>query len=92
MNYTGSAPVRQPVPELPVHDLPVPLVSEDPPKRGADSILYLRLFWMQRRLLLRFAFIGFFAGALLAWAVIPHGSLGPAPRGPSRLHLAAKRG
>jgi high-affinity iron transporter len=32
------------------------------------------------------------AGALLAWAVIPHGSLGPAPRGPSRLHLAAKRG
>lgn len=66
MNYTGSAPVRQSVPELPEDDLPVVPDVEEGPHQGADSVLYFRLLWQRRRLLTRVALYAFLASTLLA--------------------------
>ena len=69
MTYTGSAPVRQPVPELPEQELPVSPGSEEPPKRSADSVQHLRLFWLHRRLVVRVALFGLLASTLLAFVI-----------------------
>jgi uncharacterized protein involved in exopolysaccharide biosynthesis len=67
MNYTGSAPVRQPVPDLPEHDdLPVVPNVEEGTHQRVDSVLYLRMLWQQRRLLTRVAVYALFASTLLA--------------------------
>src|SRR6266705_148606 len=69
MTYTGSAPVRQPVPELPEHEVPaVPEVDVAQPE-VTDSVLYLRLFWHQRRFLVRVALYAFLASTLLAFLI-----------------------
>ena len=67
MNYTGSAPVRQPI--LPGHDLPVAPQVEEGPHESADSVLYMRLLWQHRRLLARVAFCGFLSSTLLAFLI-----------------------
>jgi len=66
MNYTGSAPVRQPVPDLPEHDLPVVPQVEERPRQRADSVLHLRLLWQQRRLFSRVAVYASLTSILLA--------------------------
>jgi len=69
MTYTGSAPVRQPVPELPEHEVPaVPEVDVAQPE-VTDSVLYLRLLWQQRRLLARVALYAFLVSTLLAFLI-----------------------
>ena len=69
MNYTGSAPVRQPVPELPEHELPIATGPEETPQVSGNSIVYLRLLWEHRRLLSRVAVYGFLASTLLAFLI-----------------------
>ena len=69
MNYTGSAPVRQPVPELPEHDLPVAPEREETPQGKGNSVAHLRLLWEQRRLLLRVVLYGLLASTLLAFVI-----------------------
>jgi uncharacterized protein involved in exopolysaccharide biosynthesis len=69
MNYSGSAPVRQPVHELPEHDARVSVTSEERPKRRTEVIEYLQLFWLHRRLLVGIAFFGFLASTLLAFVI-----------------------
>ncbi len=67
MNYTGSA--RQPVPELPEHDLPVAPGPEETPRGNENSVVYLRLLWRHRQPLFRAALYGLLAGALLAFLI-----------------------
>ncbi|HEV2197421.1 MAG TPA: hypothetical protein VGR55_17675 [Candidatus Acidoferrum sp.] len=69
MNYTGSAPARQPVPELPEHDLPPEPEIEGTPQDSGNSLAYLRLLWEQRRMLRRVVFYGFLASTLLAFLI-----------------------
>jgi uncharacterized protein involved in exopolysaccharide biosynthesis len=69
MNYTGSAPVRQPVPELPEHDFPIAPGNEETPQPSGNSLAYLRLLWEHRRLLARVALYGLLASLLLAFLI-----------------------
>jgi len=69
MNFSAGAPVRQPVPELPGHDLPAGPTPEEPAKGGAGPFKLLQLLWQHRRLLARAVPYGFLAGALLAFLI-----------------------
>jgi uncharacterized protein involved in exopolysaccharide biosynthesis len=69
VNYTGSAPVRQPVPELPEHDLPIVPELQESPQGSGDSVEYLRLLWEHRRLLARVALYGLLASTLIAFLI-----------------------
>jgi capsule polysaccharide export protein KpsE/RkpR len=69
MNYTGSAPARQPVPELPEHDVPVALGLEDAPQNSRNFVANLRLIWEHRRLFLRVTLCGLLASTLLAFLI-----------------------
>jgi uncharacterized protein involved in exopolysaccharide biosynthesis len=69
MNYSGSAPARQPVPELPEHDLPFAPEPEETSQNGGNSVAYLRLLWEHRRVLARVALCGFLASMLLAFLI-----------------------
>jgi len=69
VNFSSSAPVRQPVPELPEHDLPVAPGPEEIPQSSGNSVAYLRLLWEHRRVLARIAFCGFLASTLLAFLI-----------------------
>ncbi len=69
MNFTGSAPVRQPVPELPEHELPLATGPQETPQASGNSVVYLRLLWEHRRLLSRVAIYGFIASTLLAFLI-----------------------
>ena len=66
MNFTGSAPVRQPVPELPEHDLPIAPGLEETPQGSGDPVVYLRLLWEHRRLLARVVVCGLLASTFTA--------------------------
>src|SRR6266566_2919194 len=69
MTYTGSAPVRQPVPELSEHDLPTAPVPQEPPQGNARSVAYLRLAWEHRELLFRVALYALLASTLTAFLI-----------------------
>ena len=71
MNYTGSAPARQPVTELPEHDLPVAPGPEETPQDSGHSVAYLRLLWEHRRLLARVVLYGLLASTLIAFLIPP---------------------
>ena len=68
MNYAGSAPVRQPVPELPEHDIPGATRSEAP-KSERDIVVHLRLLWEHRRFLFRVGLYAVIASALMAFLI-----------------------
>src|SRR5690242_8438729 len=78
MNFSGSAPVRQPLTELPEHDLPES-AEHAPPVRsergeilqgtGENSVKNLRLLWEHRRLLSLAALCGVLASTLLAFLI-----------------------
>ena len=70
MNYTGSAPIRQPVPELPERDFPPPGPSEAP-KPDRDILVHLRLLWEHSRFLFRVAVYAVAASALIAFLIRP---------------------
>jgi uncharacterized protein involved in exopolysaccharide biosynthesis len=69
MNFTGSAPTRQPVPELPEHDLPIAPGPEETAQSSGSSVEYLRLLWEHRRMLARVALYGLLASTLLAFLI-----------------------
>jgi len=69
VNFSGSAPVRQPVPELPEQAVPVPPGPEETPEAGKDAVEYLQLLWQHRRLLARAVFSGLLVSALLAFLI-----------------------
>jgi len=69
MNFTGSAPTRQPMPELPENDLPITLGPEETPQGSENSVAYLRLLWEHRRLLARVVLYGFLASTFIAFLI-----------------------
>ena len=69
MTFSAGAPVRQPVPELPEHDLPAAPSPEEQAKGGTGPLVHLRLLWQHRRMLARAVLYGFLAGALLAFLI-----------------------
>jgi uncharacterized protein involved in exopolysaccharide biosynthesis len=70
MNYTGSAPARQPVPELPEHEL-FPSEPEKASQGPGNSVAHLRLLWEHRRLLARVVLYGLLASTLIAFLIPP---------------------
>ena len=71
MNYAGSAPARQPVPELPEHELPFPPGPEKTSQSSGSSVAHLRLLWEHRRSLARAGFCGLLASMLIAFLIPP---------------------
>lgn len=69
MNFTASAPVRQPVPEVPEHDLPVAPETAETRQAIGNSVAYLRLLWEHRQLLARVVLYGLLASALIAFLI-----------------------
>src|SRR5215472_13908300 len=65
MSYTGSAPVRQPEPELPELVQPAGSGPEWTPQGGEHTIASLRLLWGHRRLLARVVIYGLFSSLLI---------------------------
>jgi capsule polysaccharide export protein KpsE/RkpR len=69
MNYAGSAPVRQPVPEVPEPDLPIASNAEESSQGNKSSVIYLRLLWEHRRSLARAVIYGLIASTLIAFLI-----------------------
>jgi uncharacterized protein involved in exopolysaccharide biosynthesis len=69
MNSSASAPVRQPVPDVPQHDLPATPGPEETSPGGENSIVYLQLLWQHRRVLARAVLYGLMASVLLAFLI-----------------------
>jgi len=69
VNYTGSAPVRQPVPELPEHDLPVAPRPEETLPPSENSVAHLRLLWEHRGFLFRVALYALLASTLIGFLI-----------------------
>jgi len=69
MNYSGSAPIRQPVAEQPENELPVLPALGESKEGGPKAIAFVQPLWEHRRVLARAAFFGLLAGALLAIAI-----------------------
>ena len=67
MNYTGSVPVRQRVPEMPEHELPVVPGPEETLEGSNDSVTYLRSLWEHRSLLCRAVIYALLASTLVAF-------------------------
>jgi len=66
MNYAGSAPVRQPVPDMPGLSLPAAPGLEARPQATGNSVAHMRNLWEHRRLVARFVLCGALASALVA--------------------------
>jgi uncharacterized protein involved in exopolysaccharide biosynthesis len=71
MNFSSSAPVRQPEPELPDHDISGPSTSQETPEASKELIVYLRLLWGYRRLLFRVAVCALLTSTLIAFLIPP---------------------
>ena len=69
MNYTSSAPVRQPTPEVPDHDLAGLPAEPDAQESSERTLAYLRLLWGHRALLLRVSLWAMLASALVAFLI-----------------------
>jgi capsule polysaccharide export protein KpsE/RkpR len=69
VTFSSSAPIRQPVPELPEHDLPVAPGPEETLQSSGSSVAYMRLLWEHRKLLRRVVFYALLASALLAFLI-----------------------
>ena len=69
VNYSSSAPTRQPSLELPDHNLPIAPGSKGAPQESEISVAYLRLLWQHRRLLARVALSSLLASALIAFLI-----------------------
>jgi uncharacterized protein involved in exopolysaccharide biosynthesis len=65
----SSVPVRQPVPELPEHDLPAEPGPVETPQGSGDSVAYLRSLWEQRRLLVRAVLCWLVAATIVAFLI-----------------------
>ena len=53
MSFARSAPTRRPEPEFPESDFPASPASSETPEKGPSILVYLRLLWHHRRMLLR---------------------------------------
>jgi capsule polysaccharide export protein KpsE/RkpR len=69
MNFSASAPVRQPDPEAPEHQFPLAPEPEETQQVNENSVAHLRLLWEHRRFLARVVFAGMLASGLIAFLI-----------------------
>lgn len=69
MSFKSSAPVRQPVPELPERLDPGMLVASSTPEPGESALVYFRLLWEHRGFLSRLALYALLASTLIAFLI-----------------------
>jgi capsule polysaccharide export protein KpsE/RkpR len=69
MNYAGSAPVRQPVPDVSESDLPIAPHSEEGSQANKPSVEHMRLLWEHRRPLTRAVIYGLLSSTLIAFLI-----------------------
>jgi len=69
MNFSSSAPVRQPVPESPDPGVAGSPELSDTPERSAQTLVHLRLLWAHRALLFRVAVYALAASTLFAFVI-----------------------
>jgi capsule polysaccharide export protein KpsE/RkpR len=69
MNFSASAPVRQPVPEEPEHRLPLDSDSEETRQANENAVVHLRLLWEHRLFLSLAVLAGLVASALIAFLI-----------------------
>jgi uncharacterized protein involved in exopolysaccharide biosynthesis len=69
VNYSGGAPVRQPVPELPEQDFPATPVPQEKFESSEKSLAYLRLLWGRRGMLSRVAAYAVAASTVIAFLI-----------------------
>ncbi len=69
MSFTGTAPVRQPVPELPEKGFPGPSPEPETRESSRKAIASLTLLWDQRRLLFRVSLYSLLASTLAAFLI-----------------------
>ncbi len=69
MNYSSSAPVRQPMPELPESDLPETSVPEETLENGEHTLASVKLMWANRGILARLALYALVASTIAAFLI-----------------------
>jgi capsule polysaccharide export protein KpsE/RkpR len=69
VNYASSAPVRQPVPEVPDHGVAALPSEPDSPESNGQTLAHLRLLWSHRALLFRVALYALLASMLVAYLI-----------------------
>jgi uncharacterized protein involved in exopolysaccharide biosynthesis len=69
MNFSASAPVRQPVTEEPEHSLPLSPDSEESRQANENAVAHLRILWEHRRPLARVVLAGLAASLLIAFLI-----------------------
>jgi uncharacterized protein involved in exopolysaccharide biosynthesis len=69
MNFSGSAPARQPIPELTESDFPVTPASPEMAGTSEHTIAYLRLLWEHRSFLFRVAIYATLVSTLIAFLI-----------------------
>lgn len=69
MNFSGSAPVRQPVIEPPEKDSPATPAPLETPEASEQTVVQLRLLWRYRGLLCRVALYAMIGSTLLAFLI-----------------------
>jgi uncharacterized protein involved in exopolysaccharide biosynthesis len=69
MNFSSSAPARQPVPESPHQGVAGPPQLPDAPEKSAQTLAHLRLLWAHRALLFRVAVYALAASTLVAFLI-----------------------
>src|ERR1700687_6075863 len=69
MNYAGSSPIRQPVPELPEKEFPGSSPEPETQESSHKALASLSLLWERRRLLFRVALYALLASALAAFLI-----------------------
>jgi capsule polysaccharide export protein KpsE/RkpR len=69
VNYSSSAPVRQPIPELPENDLPETPVPEETPEKGEHTLASIKLVWVNRVTLARVALYALVASTIVAFLI-----------------------
>jgi uncharacterized protein involved in exopolysaccharide biosynthesis len=69
VNYSGGAPVRQPLPELPDNEFPGDAERQEVSDSSKRTFESLQLLWARRRILLRFALYALLASTLIAFLI-----------------------
>jgi len=69
VNYSSGAPVRQPIPELPDHDLPGTFAPEEVSVRSEHALASIKLIWVNRGLLVRVALYALIASTIFAFLI-----------------------
>jgi capsule polysaccharide export protein KpsE/RkpR len=69
VTFASSAPVRQPLPESPGHEVPETYMTPEIPQTSDATLAYLQLLWGHRRLLSRVAAYALLASTLVAFLI-----------------------